>query len=264
MPQEILEKNKALNQKFTHLLRPSGYLVAAKMLGAPDELEGQVKVRRPRARRTLCQLIGQTQLLGRSSVSTVADQKCYLGKRVLGFQGLTPDAHKRYIGWAMHDEDAARKSIDAVPSFELGKYAGIYLSPLERCPLAPDTVIFIGNASQMLVLIAAYIHTRGGALNFSSNGIGVCGTALAAPILERKPKVGIPGNAWKLLALPSDTDLIMGIPYDMMDELLENAAFMRDRGGSRYPAAWQHIDWDVQPPIGSLLEDDGMPDWIKK
>ena len=264
MPQETLEKNQALNQKFTELIRPSGYLVAAKMLTSPDELEGQVKARKPRSRRTLCQLFGQTQLLGRSSLSTVDEQKCYLGKRVLGFQELLPKAHERYVGWAVGNAEAARKGIEAVSKLELGKYSALYLSPLEGCAVEPDSVIFIGNASQMLVLIAAYIHNRGGTLNFSSNGMGVCGTALAAPMLEGTPKVGIPGNAWKVLALPSDTDLIMGIPYGMMEELLENAAFMRARGGARYPAAWQHIDWDIQPPIGPLLEDDGAASWIKK
>lgn len=264
MPQETLEKNQMLNQKFTQLLRPAGYLVAAKMLASLDELEGQVKAKKPHGRRTLCQLIGQTQLLGRSSLSTVEEQKCYLGKQVLGFQETIPEAYKRYVGWSMDNLEAARKTYETVPKFELGKYSAVYLSPLEYCPVEPDSVTFIGNASQMLVLIAAYVHKRGGALHFSSSGWGVCGTALAAPVIEGAPKLGIPGNAWKVLALPSDTDLIMGIPYGLMEELLENAEFMRTRGGSRYPAAWQHIDWDIQPPIGPLLEDDGMPSWIKK
>jgi uncharacterized protein (DUF169 family) len=264
MTQDTLKKNEALNAKFTELLRPSGYLVAGKMLVSPDELAGRIKVRRPQNRRTLCQLIAQTQLLGRSSLSTVEDQKCYLAKRILGFQDVVPKAYLRYVGWSIASEDAARKSFETVPKFEMGKYAAVYLSPLEQCPVEPDAVIFIGNASQMLVLIAAYVHKRGGALNFSSSGWGVCGMALAAPVTEGVPKLCIPGNAWKVLALPSDTDLIMGIPYGLMEELLENAAFMRSRGGSRYPAAWQHIDWDIQPPIGPMLEDDGMPTWLKK
>jgi len=176
---------------------------------------------------------------------------------------MPEEAWKRYVGWQMATEEAAKKTMDAVPRFKLGEYSAVLLSPLQRCPVTPDVVILFGNVSQMLVIIAAYLHSRGGCLTFGASGIGVCGTVIVSPIQDKKPTLGIPGNAWKLLALPSDTDLVCGIPAELLEEMAENAQFMRAHGGSRYPPAWQHVDWDVQPPIGDLLKEDGRPGWLE-
>lgn len=260
MTQQIVDKNRQLAQKYTELLSHEGDLVALKML---KSLEGLEKIRKPAKPRTLCQLISQTRYIGRMTVSTANELSCYMAPGILGFKEMPKEAWKRYVGWQMATEEAARKTMDAVPRFKLGEYSAVLLSPLQRCPVTPDVVIFFGNVSQMLVIIAAYLHSRGGCLTFSASGMGVCGTVIVSPIQEKKPTLGIPGNAWKLLALPSDTDLVCGVPTELLEEMAENAEFIRAHGGSRYPPAWQHIDWDVQPPIGDLLKENGRRSWLE-
>jgi len=176
-------------------------------------LEGLGKIRKPAKPRTLCQLISQTHYVGRIMVSTANELSCYMAPEILGVKEMPKEAWKRYVGWQMATEEAAKKTIDAVPRFRLGEYR--------------------------------------------------CGTVIVSPMQEKKPTLGIPGNAWKLLALPSDTDLVCGVPSELLEEMAENAEFMRAHGGSRYPPAWQHVDWDVQPPIGDLLKEDGRPSWLE-
>ena len=138
------------------------------------------------------------------------------------------------------------------------------MTPLERCPVKPDTVMIFGNASQMLVLYGAYLRNSGGDLTFSVGNNFTCVRATVVPIKENRPNLSIPGNVWKLLALSSNTDMIFSIPGDFLDEIAESAWQLRKTGGSCYPAAWQHIDWDVQAPIGDLLKEDGRASWVRK
>jgi uncharacterized protein (DUF169 family) len=177
---------------------------------------------------------------------------------------MSEQAWKRYIGWQMETEEAARKTFATIPKFDFGEYNAIYMSPLDRCLVEPDTVIFFGNASQMLVIIAAYLRSRGGSLTFAARGAFVCADVIVTPVKTKEPKISIPGNAMKVLGCPSDTDLVCGIPGELLEDIIDSAAKLRATGGSRYPAAWQHIDWDVQPPISDLLKEDGYPSWLKR
>lgn len=259
MAQETLQRNQEFARRYKELLSYEGELVGVKML---KSLEGLEKIKKPATPRTLCQLISQTHYVGRTMVATNNEVSCYLAADILGFREMPKEAWKRYVGWQIGTEEAAKKIFDTVPKFELGEYNAILLSPLSRCPVTPQAVILFGNASQMLVIIAAYLHNRGGCVTFTASGVGVCGNAIVSPIQSQEPTLCLPGNAWKLLALPSDTELICGIPTELLDEIATNAEFMRNRGGSRFPPAWQHIDWDIQPPIGDLLKDDGRATWL--
>ena len=260
--EEILRKNEDLSGKYKDLLCPEGALVAVKMI---EDLHGWEEVKRPRSPHTLCQFISQTRYLGRTFFVEPEDVSCYAVGPIL-FGAKMPDGvPERYVGWQFGNVEAARKSIDVVPRFELGKYQAIFLSSLDRCPVEPDAVIFFGNASQMLVLYGAYLRDRGGYLTFSVSNQMTCAGVTVVPIKENRPNLVIPGNAWKLLALPSNTDLIFSIPGSLLEEVAESAKKLRAGGGSRYPAAWQHLDWEAQPPIGDLLRGEGgAPSWLRK
>jgi len=259
---ETVERNKELSRKYKDLLCPEGNLVAVKMI---ENMEGWEKVKRPPKARTICQCISQTRYIGRTVLVKPEDNACYAAPEPLFGVKMPKDAHMRYVGWQFATEEAAKKSFEVVPSFEPGKYKAIFLTPLDRCPVEPDVVIFFGNASQMLVLYGAYLRERGGYLSFNVSNQLTCVGVTVVPMKENRPNLAIPGNAWKLLALPSNTDLIFAIPGFLLDEIAESAKKLRSTGGSRYPAAWQHIDWDAQPPIGDLLKwEGGAPSWLKK
>ena len=97
---------------------------------------------------------------------------CYLAPQIVGLGEAPKEAWKRYVGWQMSTEEAAKKAYEAVPKLKPGEYSGVLISPWEWCPVEPDVVIFFGNASQILIIVAAYIYDKGGTLSFSANGIG--------------------------------------------------------------------------------------------
>jgi uncharacterized protein (DUF169 family) len=116
-----------------------------------------------------------------------------------------------------------------------------------------------------LVVIAAYLADRGGTFTMESNNQSSCTSIILGPLLENRPKIMIPGNALRLMGLPDVNHLACGIPGDMMESMAENMQFLRDNGGSRYPPAWQHVQWAPQPPIADLLKPvGGDATWARK
>ena len=256
---EELEKNKALASRLKNGVGVSGNFVALKML---TDITGFENIKRPKKKLTLCQQIAQTYYLGRPTMLQAEDMMCYACNEILGFGDMPEEAWKRYAGWMARDEEAARKMFEEIPTLEKGKYSAAVLMTLQNCPVEPDVVMFAGNAAQMIVIINGYLHVRGGALTFKTIGMTTCATLIAAPMNEQKPSIVIPGNAPRLLAFPSESDLLCGIPGSLLEELADNIEFMRDRGASRYPPAWLHIGVEPQPPIGDLLKPDGAPTWL--
>lgn len=257
-----LKLNESLAREFRETLPHEGYLVAVKML-KKSEIDTVGEAKHPRPGNTLCQLIAQAHYFGRKLLVGPEDQICYASPYILGMGHLPEDAWKRYVGWQVRTEEAGRKVFEAAPRFPSGRYDAVFLSPLEKCPVAPDVVIFFGNASQMLCIVAGYIADRGGVLKAELNGMFSCGGLIVSPVQKGHPNVVIPGNPFRLLALP-DKELGCGIPGNMVEALVENMRFMKANGGSQYPPVWQIVQWAVQPPIGDVLKPDGFPSWLRR
>lgn len=263
--EEDVKRNQNLVKEYQELLYPEGYLVAVKLLKNQKEIEALGRVKHADGRNMFCQLLTQAWYLGRARLIGKDEQKCYAAERAFGMGETVEDAHKRYVGWQFKTEEAALKAFEAIPMFPMGAYEAVFLSPLETCPVAPDVVVFFGNPAQMLVVLAAYLADRGGTFTMESNNQASCASIIVGPMLEKRPKIMIPGNALRLMGLPNVDYLACGIPGDMMESLAENMRFLRNMGGSRYPPAWQHIQWEPQPPIADLLKrEGGGPSWLRK
>ena len=90
-----------------------------------------------------------------------------------------------------------------------------------------------------------------------ATGMAACSVVPAA-ILEKKPKIIIPGAGWKILGLPSDTDLVCAIPGDMLEELAENMRVLKSHGGPEYPTWWAWILAEPQPPLADIVKPFGV------
>jgi len=254
------QKNVDANTGLKNCLGIPGNFVAIKML---TDTAGFENLKRPRKKLTLCQHLGQAYYLGRPVILQAGDMGCYACDSILGFGDLPKEAWKRYTGWMTADDETGKALFQQVPKLPRDKFTSIAITTLPNCPVEPDVVVFAGNAAQMSTVIQAYLHKRGEALTFTSLGMTTCATIIATPINDQKPSIAVTGNAPRLLAFPSDTDLLCGIPGGLIQELIENMEFMRNRGATRYPPAWQHIGSEPQPPIADLLAFDGSPTWLK-
>jgi hypothetical protein len=90
--------------------------VAVKMLksGDADTLKD---AKRPLPGNTLCQLIAQVHYLGRRHLVRMDDQVCYAPPYLFGTVELPAEAWKRYVGWQMKTEEAAKKPSRRLLSF---------------------------------------------------------------------------------------------------------------------------------------------------
>jgi uncharacterized protein (DUF169 family) len=258
-----LERNQSLVKEFQDLLYPEGHLVAVKLLKGP-EIEGLGKVRHPEVSVVFCAVMSQVRYFGRTRLVGADDQACYAFGDLFGMKEMPKEVWKRYVGWQFKTEEASRSAFETVRKLPMGTCDAVLPSPLERCPVAPDVVVFCGNASQMLAIITGYLFDKGGTFTMQSNNQCSCSGIIVAAMLDREPKIIIPGNAWRLMGLPSVAELACGIPGNLLEGLAENMRFLKTHGGSQYPPSWPHIQWEPQPPIADILKPDGGPSWIKR
>ena len=263
--EEAVKRNQQLAREYQGLLCPEGNLVAVKLLKNQEEIQGLGEVKHADGRSVFCAIMTQAWYLGRARLVEAGEQKCYAAETILGMADIVDtEAYKRYVGWQFKTEEASRKTQEAGRKFPVGAYKAAFVSPLERCPVDPDVVVFFGNPAQMLVIVAAYIFDKGGTFTIETSNGASCGGVIVAPMQDERPKIVIPGNALTLMGLPNVNYLACGIPGHMMASLAENMQFLRKNGGSRYPPAWQHIQWEPQPPLADLLKrSGGDATWVR-
>ncbi len=260
MVDRTIEGRKALSGEFVRLVRLQSYPVAVKMLKSLSEVEG-MGIKRPDRKLALCQLISQAYFIGHRRVATVEEIKdmCPLGCAALGLAEL-PRAYTEglaYLGSYHLTKEIGKSVIASVPKFNLNEYSGILVSPLDRCPLDPDVVIFGGNVSQILVFVRAYLHSTGGRLDFGTSAMAGCADLIVTAMRTGKPAVVLPCLGYRLLAMPSDTEVVCGVPGALLEDLLKGIEF-NYKGGVVYPTAWQHLPRNMPLiwPYPKYIQDD--------
>ena len=244
-----INKLKEISDQYKSLLKLDGNPVAVKLFKEPVELEG-VAARKLDKHLTLCQLISQVWYVSRTNfinpviVGTTDGLGCALGTACFGWTKLTAENARKYVGSYFVTQGQAEGVINAIPSFNENEYASILIAPLDDCPVNPDVVVFYGNVGQMISIFRGYLHNKEEGLSFNTTALAACADAIITPIKYGRFNLALPCNGFRLNALPSETDLICGIPMNKLEEVLEGIKF-NFRGGVRYPTAWQHIDRDL-------------------
>jgi len=241
--ERTIQEREELSEEFIKLVRLQSYPVAVKMLKSLSEVEG-MDVKKPDRKLSLCQLISQAYYVGHRRVGTVEELKdvCPVGAACLGLMEIPKDylQGRVYLGSYHLTEEVGKSVIESIPKFDLDEYAGVLVSPLGRSPLDPDVVIFGGNVSQIMVFIRAYLHDRGGRLDFSTCAMAGCADLIVSTMRTKKLNVTLPCLGYRLLSFPSDTDILCGVPGELLEDILEGILF-NYKGGVVYPTAWQHI-----------------------
>jgi uncharacterized protein (DUF169 family) len=244
---------KVISDEYRSYLGLQGFPVAVKMIADVGELDKIYHKGKPATRLSknllVCQLLAQARFYGRVIAGEEKNLNlCRLGADAMGFD-IDDYAHV-YSGTYFSTEEAARRMIDTMPKFEKGKYHAMVVAPLDKSPVEPDVVLIYGNAAQMLRIINGYLYNKGGRLEFSASGdAGVCCDPLVIPVQTGKPSIGIPCNGGRIMSIPNETDFVFGIPFQLLEEVLDGVKYTGIHVPVSYPTAWQHIDWEPQPPI---------------
>jgi len=258
MEQKSNKDLSSLAERYDKMLRLTTFPVAVKLF---DNLADLEKVRykgKPiklqEKRLAVCQIFAQARYYGRLNAAKREKlDLCRLGADAFGFP-VTDYTHV-YSGTYFNGDEAARKMIETTPKFKKDLYKAILVAPFEKTPVDPDVVLFYGNTAQILRLVHGYLYDKGGRLEFSASGdAGACADPVVIAMQTRRPSIGLPCNGGRILSWPSDNDLVCGVPGDLLEEvLLGIEATHFGPGQIRYPIAWQHIDWEAQPPVTDFL-----------
>lgn len=258
-----MEKKKdkdlqSLAARYDKMLRLTTVPVAVKLFGKLADLEKISYKGKPikllGKRLALCQIFAQARYYGRLNAGTREKlDLCRLGADAFGFP-VTDYTHV-YSGTYFNGDEAARRMIETTPKFKRDLYKAILVAPLEKSPVEPDVVLFYGNTAQILRLVHGYLYNKGGRLEFSSSGdAGACADPVVIAMQTQKPSIGLPCNGGRVLSWPSDDELVCGVPGALLEEILLGIeATHFGPGQIHYPVAWQHIDWEPQPPVIDFL-----------
>ena len=243
-----------LESKFNEHLKLGCSPVAVKLFEKAEDLDKVVK-RRPANKIAICQLFGQARFLNRMLSGTINELgECVIGAAAFGFVDYPKDVGegKRMVGIYHATEGIGKKVFAEIPRFKAGTYQAMLAAPLHRCPIDPDVVIFFGNSAQMLRLIHGHVWKTGRRLEFSCVGEVVCADVVVGAMKMGKPSLSIPCNGSRILSAVQDTELMMGIPFKLMDEILEGLDATA-KGGVRYPPAFQMVYLTPQPPVSHRI-----------
>jgi len=243
LTERTIQERERLSTEFVRLVRLQSHPVAVKMLKSVSEAEG-MDIKRPDRKLAVCQLISQAYFVGHRRVGTMKElgDLCPLGAASLGLMEV-PQPYLQglaYLGSYHATKEVGKSVIESIPKFDPGEYAGILVSPLDRSPVDPDVVIFGGNVSQILVFVRAYLHNRGGRLDFGTCAMAGCADLIVRTMRAKKLTVVLPCLGYRLLAFPSETDLLCAVPGELLEDILVGIEF-NYKGGVVYPTAWQHI-----------------------
>jgi dephospho-CoA kinase len=228
------------------LMRLKSFPVAFKMLEKSEALDRIPFLRRPNAKKTLCQLI---TLVRNFDWTVGADLDDFLSPVCPSIIGLTdtPEIHKdgtfRSIVWVKTRENG-RKYEASIPRLPLGKYEAVAMAPLVYKPFEPDMVLIYANPAQMMLLINSLQFEDYEVMDFHCVGESSCSDAIARCYLTGKPSMTIPCYGERRYGHAQDEDLVMAIPATMMGKALRGMEALYRRG-IRYPISYAGAEQDV-------------------
>ncbi|MBI2204548.1 MAG: DUF169 domain-containing protein [Candidatus Rokubacteria bacterium] len=222
--------------------------IGMKLFATVEEMEAIPKIRRPRAKHTTDQIVGQARLLGWTIGITMDD---LVGAQCGAVIGLAPQddewrSGQRMAGvWFETPEDAARHqaAMDVVP---YGRYRAMAVSPLTAGRLdPPDICLIYGTPGQMIFLINGLQWSGYRKLSFTSVGESACADSWGKALKTGEPALTIPCYAERRYGGVADDELLMAIPPRYLPKALDGLAAL-SKNGFRYPTPPFGIQGDAQ------------------
>jgi dephospho-CoA kinase len=218
-------------------------------------------VRRVKNKSTLCQMINLVRNFDWTLGAEIDDFMSVVCSSIIGLSD-TPDYMKdgtfRSIVWTQSRSDA-KKYEAAIPRLPLGKYEAVALAPLVYNPFDPDIVLIYANPAQMMLLINALQFEDYDVMQFFCVGESSCSDVIARCYLDNKPSMSIPCYGDRRYGHAQDDELVMAIPWALMDTAVRGLEALYKRG-IRYPISYAGAESDVTHAFPAAY---GMEDFIK-
>jgi len=234
-------------QALQSYISPLTFPVAIKLLKSgieiPSGIERASKLYGHRF--NLCQAWAMARHNGESVAMLKDDMVCPLGIIVLGL-AEPPDFYRRggiFIDRYTKSNRAAARIAEEMYKFPVGKYSGLAAAPLLGCDFQPDLILVFCNPLQLLRLMQAAIHKRGGRFHNSFLPTAVCADVLVPTVEEGRCHFGIPCLGDRRYEHTSADELIFSVPLKRVDEIAEGLKYTHEHGHLLPPPRWV----DFQP-----------------
>lgn len=171
----------------------------------------------------------QAQALAKRNGKTVymrrEDHWCWASLVGFGMVDCSPDTPAfeeiaRNLGIA--DLDQARAFFAHFPMLPYGKYSGTLVGPAESADFEPDIILIsCDNNFQLRTLLWAIKNRTGHTLQVKLDAIDSCIYTIVEAMLTGDYKVAIPDPGDQERALSGAHEIILGVPADRLEELVE-------------------------------------------
>lgn len=227
-----------LEKALQHFVRPDTFPLGVRMLQPDETLPEGVRVPSDKGgpQWIVCQSIGIARRYGWSIAVGRDDVICPLASVAFGFRRANAryDAGEAAIGMYCSGPEAAAALEAATWRFEPGRYDRVCLSPLVRMTFEPHVVVVYGNSAQVMRLVNAALHSRGGRIESSSGGRLDCAELVIQTMLTDEPKVVLPCNGDRVFGMAQDTEMAFAFPASRAEEI-STGLEATHVGGVRYP-----------------------------
>jgi uncharacterized protein (DUF169 family) len=225
-PAGYLARHAQLESAITRYIRPDTFPLGVRMLSPGEELPAGVRVpsRDLGEQWIVCQSIGIARRYGWSIAVGREDVICPLAAVAFGFR----PANDRYLGG-----EAALGMYCSEPA-AAGRFDRLCVAPLDRLGFDPHVIIVYGNSAQVMRLVNAALHRRGGRVESSSGGRLDCAELVIQTMLTDEAKVVLPCNGDRVFGMAQDTEMAFAFPAELGGEICEGLEATH-RGGVRYP-----------------------------
>ena len=223
------------SQALKTALKLSGSPVAFRFVTKKEEIpEGMEKLDKTIRH---CTMVGLARKEGKIFYSTAENHECNGGAWSLGLRPITETLKNGdfYFRLGKFESSAAcKRTIDRVPRLETGfSYATLY-APLEKAPFVPQVVLIVANPWAMLKLSQSTMFRVGGRIGAEFSGIqSVCADACAQTFLNGHVNFSLGCDGSRKFSGIEDSEMVMGIPAELIPELVESLKVVTAAPGSK-------------------------------
>jgi uncharacterized protein (DUF169 family) len=229
------------------------------MLSDADAIPPRAKVpeRDLGHRIAVCQSYTVARRFGWTMAVSRADINCPLTRIAHGFDAPTPDYDRGELCCGMYTAslEAGARTEAGVPKFAPGTYRTILSFPLSRAERDPDVVLVYGNSAQVMLLLAAALHERGGYLTCRFSPRLDCSESVVRTMQTGEPQVILPCYGDRAIGGTEDNEMAFAFPWSRAEEIGRALASLH-RGGVRYPIPSNLLHQPSFPPRYEQLDRD--------
>jgi uncharacterized protein (DUF169 family) len=217
------------------LLKLSGSPVAFRFATKKEEIPAGMEKLDKNIRH--CTMVGLARKEGKIFYSTAENHECNGGAWSLGLREITETLKNGdfYYKLGKFESSAAcKRTIDRVPHLGTGDTWATMYAPLEKTPFDPQVVIIVASPWAMLKLSQSAMFRVGGRIESEFAGIqSVCADACAQTYLNGKVNFSLGCDGSRRFSGIEDGEMVMGIPAEILPELVEALNVVAAAPGSK-------------------------------